>query len=601
VLAGATGPLLAASPVPRESGQMLLALSPGWDDRAVTVQRYERDTPEAPWRARGRPLAASLGRAGLAWGRGLHGAGLEGPRKKEGDERSPAGVFLLRETTGYAASAPAGTRLPYREATPSLRCVDDPRSAHYNRLVDEARVTKDWTSAEDMRRQDDLYRLVVWVGHNDDPPVAGAGSCIFLHFRETPSAVTAGCTAFDHGVMEELVAWLDPAARPVLVQLPRAVYARIQGAWELPTLAAAEEARPRARDLGLTPGVFAPGPLNAITDVTGVRVGQVTLILGENVRTGVTAVLPHGGNLFQEKVAGAVFVGNAFGKLAGSPQVEELGTIETPIVLTNTLAVGTAVEAIVRFTLAQPGNQGIRSVNALVGETNDGGLNDIRSLPVSREHVERAIRDARSGEVAEGSVGAGTGTIAFGWKGGIGTSSRVLPAAEGGHVLGVLVQANFGGVLVMDGVPVGKELGRHAFAPAAGGDGGASGSCLIVVATNAPLDAKALKRLAARALFGLARTGSSFSNGSGDYAIAFSTAMDMRFRHGATEPRARGTLPTDALDGLFEAALEATEESVLNALLRARTVSGMGRTAEAIPLEGLREILRQYGRGDSND
>jgi D-aminopeptidase len=370
----------------------------------------------------------------------------------------------------------------------------------------------------------------------------------------------------------------------------------------LPSLTTAEAPRPRARDLGLAPGVFAPGPLNAITDVAGVRVGQVTLILGENVRTGVTAVLPHGGNLFQEKVAGAVFVGNAFGKLAGATQVEELGTIETPIVLTNTLAVGTAVEAIVRFTLAQPGNEATRSVNAVVGETNDGGLNDIRSLPVTREHVERAIREARSGEVAEGSVGAGTGTVAFGWKGGIGTSSRVLPAAEGGHVLGVLVQANFGGVLAMDGVPVGKELGRHDFARGPGDAGRAgAGSCLIVMATDAPLDAKALKRLAARALFGLARTGASFSNGSGDYSIAFSTAMDARFRHGATEPRSRTTVPTDALDSLFEAALESTEEAVLNALIRATTVTGMGRTAEAIPLQRLREVLRKYGRGGSSD
>jgi D-aminopeptidase len=370
----------------------------------------------------------------------------------------------------------------------------------------------------------------------------------------------------------------------------------------LPSLTPAEEPRPRARDLGLTPGVFAPGPLNAITDVAGVRVGQVTLILGENVRTGVTAVLPHGGNLFQEKVAGAVFVGNAFGKLAGATQVEELGTIETPIVLTNTLAVGTAVEAIVRFTLAQPGNEAIRSVNAVVGETNDGGLNDIRSLPVAREHVERAIRAAQSGEVAEGSVGAGTGTIAFGWKGGIGTSSRVLPAAEGGYVLGVLVQANFGGVLAIDGVPVGKELGRHDFARGSEDPGrGGGGSCLIVVATDASLDAKALKRLAARALFGLARTGASFSNGSGDYSIAFSTALDARFHHGATEPRTHTTVPTDALDGLFEAALEATEEAVLNALIRATTVTGMGRTAEALPLRRLREVLRKYGRGGSTD
>jgi L,D-peptidoglycan transpeptidase YkuD (ErfK/YbiS/YcfS/YnhG family) len=234
VLSGAAGPLFAASPVPRESRQMLMALASGWDDRAATVQRYERGASEGPWRAVGRPFEASLGRAGLAWGRGLHEAGIGGPRKQEGDGRSPAGVFLLRETTGYAASAPPGTRLPYREATPSLRCVDDSRSAHYNRLVDEARVTKDWTSAEDMRRPDDLYRLVVWVGHNDDPPAAGDGSCIFLHFREAPGAVTAGCTAFDRGVMEELLAWLDPAARPVLVQLPRAAYERVQAAWELP-------------------------------------------------------------------------------------------------------------------------------------------------------------------------------------------------------------------------------------------------------------------------------------------------------------------------------------------------------------------------------
>ena len=234
MLSGAAGPLFAASPVPRESGQMLLALAPGWEDRAATVQRYERDTPETPWRVVGKPVAASLGRGGLAWGRGHHGADLEGPRKKEGDGRSPAGVFSLGEATGYAASAPPGTRLPYREATSSLRCVDDPRSAHYNRLVDEARVTKDWSSAEDMRRPDDLYRLVVWVGYNDDPPVAGAGSCIFLHFRDAPTAVTAGCTAFDHGVLEELLAWLDPAARPVLVQLPRAVYERVQAAWKLP-------------------------------------------------------------------------------------------------------------------------------------------------------------------------------------------------------------------------------------------------------------------------------------------------------------------------------------------------------------------------------
>ena len=318
-----------------------------------------------------------------------------------------------------------------------------------------------------------------------------------------------------------------------------------------------------------------------------------------------------------------MFVGNAFGKLAGSTQVEELGTIETPIVLTNTLAVGTAVEAVVRFTIAQPGNENVRSVNALVGETNDGwGLNDIRSLPVTVEHVQRAIRDARAGPVDEGSVGAGTGTEAFGWKGGIGTASRRLPA---GHLLGVLVQANFGGVLSMDGVPVGKELGRHAFAPRAdrteagglslatttvpraglehgpppGPKRGGDGSCIIVVATDAPLEAKALKRLAARALFGLARTGSSYSNGSGDFVIAFSTSPAARFRHGAQEATPRALLPTDALDALFEAALESTEEAVYNALLRATTMTGSGHTTEALPIDRLREILRRYGRGRS--
>ncbi len=358
----------------------------------------------------------------------------------------------------------------------------------------------------------------------------------------------------------------------------------------------AQESRPHARDLGLAPGVLPPGRLNAITDVAGVRVGHVTIMEGETIRTGVTAILPHGGNLFQEKVAGAVFVGNAFGKLAGSTQVEELGTIETPIVLTNTLAVGTAMDAIVRYTLAEPGNAQVRSVNALVGETNDGwGLNDIRSLPVTRDHVTAAIRGAREGPLAEGSVGAGTGTEAFGWKGGIGTSSRVVHG--GAHTLGVLVQANFGGVLVMDGVPVGKELGRHAFASTAAGSRGGDGSCLIVVATDAPLDAKNLRRVAARAIFGLARTGSSFSNGSGDYAIAFSTASDSRFRHGEELPRARALLPTDALDPLFEATLEATEEAVYNALLQATTVQGNGHTAPAIPIERLREMLRRYGRG----
>lgn len=358
--------------------------------------------------------------------------------------------------------------------------------------------------------------------------------------------------------------------------------------------AAADEARPRARDLGIAPGVLQPGPRNSITDVAGVRVGHVTLVEGDDVRTGVTAVLPHGGNLFQDKVPGAVFVGNAFGKLAGSTQVVELGTIETPIVLTNTLAVGTAVEAVVRHTLAQPGNEDVRSVNALVGETNDGGLNDIRRPSVTREHVLQAIREAREGDVAEGAVGAGTGTIAFGWKGGIGSASRRLEARFGGYTLGVLVQSNFGGVLVVDGQPVGERLGRHPYAPSPAADSmpgseSADGSCMIVVATDAPLTARDLERLAARALFGLARTGSSYSHGSGDYTIAFSTAPALRVRHGEAAASPRPTLPGDALSPLFQAALEATEEAVLNSLLRATTTSGRGgRTIEALPLEFVR-------------
>jgi D-aminopeptidase len=358
-----------------------------------------------------------------------------------------------------------------------------------------------------------------------------------------------------------------------------------------------QERRPRARELGLAPGVFHPGRLNAITDVDGVTVGHVTLSNGDAVRTGVTAIVPHGGNLFQDKVAGAVFVGNAFGKLAGSTQVEELGTIETPVVLTNTLGVGAAIEGVVSWTLRQPGNERVRSVNALVGETNDGGLNDIRGLHVRPAHVIDAIVSARDGVVPEGSVGAGTGTQAFGWKGGIGTASRVL-ADPGAYTLGVLVQTNFGGVLTMGGAPVGKELGRHAFAPGRTPEAEASsadGSCMIIVATDAPIDARDLKRLAARALFGLARTGSSYSNGSGDFAIAFTTSPDMRTPFDDRRPRTRTILAADAMSPLFQAALEATEEAVYNSLLQATTVESRLGRAEAIPIDRLREILRKHG------
>jgi D-aminopeptidase len=366
------------------------------------------------------------------------------------------------------------------------------------------------------------------------------------------------------------------------------------------------QTKPRARDLGIVTGVYPSGALDAITDVDGVRVGHTTLIVGDRVRTGVTAVVPHGGNVFQDKVAGAVFVGNAFGKLAGSTQVNELGTIETPIVLTNTLGVGTAMEAVVRYTLSQPGNEAVRSVNALVGETNDGGLNDIRGLPVTREHVLAAIAGAKGGPVAEGTVGAGTGTINYGWKGGIGTASRTLPADRGGYTVGVLAQTNFGGNLTIAGVPIFRSLQPpRARGAAARDDAGSAasrsaddrasgdGSCMLVVATDAPLDARDLKRLAARAIFGLARTGSSYSNGSGDFAIAFSTSPEVRARFNETAARAHTILPTEATSPLFEAALEATEESVYNALFQATTVRSAIGTAEAIPIDRVRELLKK--------
>ena len=364
-------------------------------------------------------------------------------------------------------------------------------------------------------------------------------------------------------------------------------------------LGAQEGTRPRARDLGIAPGVFQPGPLNAITDVAGVRVGHATLNEGDHIRTGVTVVVPHGGNIFQDKVPGAVFVGNAFGKLAGSTQVDELGTIETPIALTNTLSVGQAIDGLVRWTLEQSGNDSVRSVNALVGETNDGGLNDIRGQHVRPQHVIDAIRNASSGPVQEGSVGAGTGTQAFGWKGGIGTASRKLDARLGAYTVGVLVQSNYGGVLTMDGVPVGKALGRYSYQPkSTPGDDHGDGSCMIVVATDAPLDARDLKRLAARAVFGLARTGSSYSNGSGDFAIAFSTAADLRTRFGSSAAQARTLLPADGVSPLFQAALEATEEAVYNSLLKATTVTSRSGKTEALPLDRLREILKRYPRSD---
>jgi D-aminopeptidase len=336
-----------------------------------------------------------------------------------------------------------------------------------------------------------------------------------------------------------------------------------------------------------------PGPRNAITDVAGVLVGHTTIVEGARVRTGVTAIRPHGGNIFREKVAGAVFVGNAFGKLAGSTQVEELGTIESPIVLTNTLAVGTAVDAVVRWTIGQPGNETVRSVNALVGETNDGQLNDIRGFHVTRELVTAAITAATAGPVAEGAVGAGTGTVAFGWKGGIGTSSRLVRSRENQWTVGVLVQTNYGGRLTIDGVPIWREVTPPSSTPFAAPV--ADGSCMIVVATDAPVDARDLRRIAARAVYALARTGSTYSNGSGDFAIAFSTHSSLRVTS-AVGPQPRSVVPTDEVSGLFEAVLDATEEAVYNSLLKASDMSGEGRTVRALPIDRLRGVLKKYGR-----
>jgi D-aminopeptidase len=355
--------------------------------------------------------------------------------------------------------------------------------------------------------------------------------------------------------------------------------------------------RPRARDVGIAPGVMTPGPLNAITDVAGVKVGHTTIVEGDRVRTGVTAIVPHDGNLFQDKVAGAVFVGNAFGKLAGSTQVAELGTIETPIVLTNTLSVGVAIDAVVRYTIAQPGNEQVRSVNPVVGETNDGGLNDIRGLHVTREHVLDAIKKAKTGAVAEGSVGAGTGTICYGWKGGIGTSSR----RAGSYVVGVLAQTNFGGNLTIAGVPIFKALqppGRRVAERqlpglSATASPSADGSCMLVVATDAPIDARELRRLAARAVFGLARTGSAYSNGSGDFAVAFSTSPELRSRFNDSSPQTRHLLGPDAASPLFEAALEATEEAVYNSLFQATTVRSASGSADAIPVDRVLELVKK--------
>ncbi len=381
------------------------------------------------------------------------------------------------------------------------------------------------------------------------------------------------------------------------------------------SLMSQEAERPRAREIGLEVGIFPTGPANAITDVPGVLVGQVTVTEGEGVRTGITAVRPHGGNVYRERVPAAIHVGNGFGKLLGVTQVRELGELETPILLTCTLCVWRAADAMTAWLLEGEGMEDVRSINPVVGETNDGGLNDIRARPIRPEHVREALESAAGGAVAEGSVGAGTGTRAFGWKGGIGTSSRVLPTSLGGFNVGVLVQSNFGGILTMNGAPVGRELGRYSFRgdvegpPRDGSEGEApaaprdrrwleqaegEGSIMMVVATDAPLSDRNLERLASRAIMGLARTGSFAGNGSGDYVIAFSTAEAVRRRPGEARPSV-ADLPNDEMSGLFQAVVEATEEAIYNSLLKATDVTGMGRTADAIPIAETVEVLRKYG------
>lgn len=363
----------------------------------------------------------------------------------------------------------------------------------------------------------------------------------------------------------------------------------------IPGVFAQNDHRVRARELGIEVGIFKPGKWNAITDIPGVKVGHRTIIRGDNIRTGVTAILPHDGNLFQQKVPAAIFVGNGFGKLAGVTQVEELGNIETPILLTNTLSVPIAANALIEYMLGLEGNQDIRSVNPIVGETNDGGLNDIRKRALNKEDVFLAIANAQSGPVEEGSVGAGTGTVCLGFKGGIGTASRMLPDTLGGYIVGVLVQTNYGGILEINGAPVGRELQNFAYKNKISYVDG-DGSCMIVVATNAPLLSRNLKRLAKRAYLALAKTGAFSSNGSGDYVIAFSTYADNLIAYDS--PQSTNTIKVvqnDRLSPLFLAVLEATQEAVYNSLLKANTVSGMdGNTVTAIPIDKVVTICKKY-------
>ena len=357
----------------------------------------------------------------------------------------------------------------------------------------------------------------------------------------------------------------------------------------------------RLRDYGIAPGVLSPGEFNAITDVTGVKVGHTTIIRGENIRTGVTAILPHDGNIYKLKVPAAVYVGNGYGKLTGISQIRELGNIETPVLLTNTMSVPAAFDALITYTINKQGNENVRSVNCVVGETNDGYLNDIRGRHVTEEHVLEAIANASTGKVEEGNTGAGTGTVCFGFKGGIGSSSRVLPPSLGGYTVGVLVQTNFGGVLQIDGVPVGKELDRFTYSRDINRN--ADGSCMIVVATDAPVDSRNLERIARRAIMGLARTGGIASNGSGDYVIAFSVAKDNIINSSDRSPTLEGKfLKNSSVSPLFMATIEATEEAILNSLFAAETLSGRdGHTIEKIPVNEVIGIMKKYNKIDTYD
>ena len=346
------------------------------------------------------------------------------------------------------------------------------------------------------------------------------------------------------------------------------------------------------REWGFATGIFETGPNNAITDVPGVTVGHVTCIEGDSIRTGVTAIVPHQGNIFRNKVPAAIYVGNGFGKLAGVTQVRELGNIETPIVLTNTLSVAAGIEGLVRYTLAQPGNEHVRSVNAVVGETNDGGLNKIQQMHITPQMVIQAINRAHGGPVEQGCVGAGTGTVCFGFKGGIGTSSRRLPQSLGGYTIGVLAQTNYGGILEIDGVQVGQRLGKFAYADHVRKDQDVDGSCMMVVITDAPLDSRNLERIAKRAMMGLAKTGGIASNGSGDYVIALSVAPQNLIPVDAKRLTST-VLANDEMSPLFAATIEATAEALWNSLFMAQTMTGYrGKRVESLPVDRVLDLLR---------